>query len=383
MVVSPTTSPSVLHVSGLTAAEHSAKVAELGASFLQVPQWARVKPGWRSESLGWHTPDGTLVGVGLVLYRMIPKLGRSLAYLPEGPALPWQQVAQNPAGWLDPLVAHVRAQRAFTLRIGPPVVHREWLAANAKAGLADDSLRDFAQLTPDVTHPEAAELAHWLRGHGWQRVGGAEGFAAGQPAFVVQIPLTDRTPDQLKSGMNQLWRRNIAKAAKLGVQVRQGTSADLATFHTLYRETAQRDGFIPRPESYFTGMWQAFEADSSDSPLRLYLAELDGQTLAAATVITIGTHVWYGYGASTSERRDARASNALQWHAICAAAEGGATVYDLRGISSTLAADSPLAGLLQFKLGTGGTTIEYLGEWDLPLSPLLHKAFQLYLKRRG
>ena len=42
----------------------------------------------------------------------------------------------------------------------------------------------------------------------------------------------------------------------------------------------------------------------------------------------------------------------------------------------------PLFGLLQFKLGTGGEAAEYAGEWDYPLKPLLHKAFQLYLARR-
>jgi lipid II:glycine glycyltransferase (peptidoglycan interpeptide bridge formation enzyme) len=61
----------------------------------------------------------------------------------------------------------------------------------------------------------------------------------------------------------------------------------------------------------------------------------------------------------------------------------GATVYDLRGITDTLDPNDHLFGLIQFKLGTGGQAVEYLGEWDYPLNPLLHKAFQLYLARRG
>ena len=35
----------------------------------------------------------------------------------------------------------------------------------------------------------------------------------------------------------------------------------------------------------------------------------------------------------------------------------GASVYDLRGISDTLALDDHLVGLVQFKLGTGGEAI--------------------------
>ncbi len=376
-----TAGPLTLRV--LSAAEHEAVVDRLGASFLQVPRWAKVKPGWRSESLGWQNAAGELVGAALVLYRSVPKLNRHLAYVPEGPVLPWAAVAADPALWLDPLIAHVRAQRAFTLRIGPPVVHREWSTSTAKDGLADPQYSDFSELPADVEHAGAATVIGYLREHGWTKVGGEDGFTAGQPNYVVQIPLAGRSLDQMRANLNQLWRRNIIKAGKSGVKVRAGLGTDLAAFHELYVETAERDGFTPRPLAYFEGMWRAFNGDEPDSALKLFLAELDGEPLAAATVVTVGQHAWYGYGASTSRRREVRASNALQWHAMSDAQARGCAIYDLRGIGATLVDGGPLAGLLRFKLGTGGTTIEYVGEWDLALSPIWHKAFQTYLKRRS
>lgn len=45
--------------------------------------------------------------------------------------------------------------------------------------------------------------------------------------------------------MNQLWRRNIKKAAKEGVEVTVGE--DLKAFHDLYVHTAERERFTPRP----------------------------------------------------------------------------------------------------------------------------------------
>ena len=60
----------------------------------------------------------------------------------------------------------------------------------------------------------------------------------------------------------------------------------------------------------------------------------------------------------------------------------GATVYDLRGITEAVEADDPHVGLIQFKVGTGGEAVEYVGEWDLPLNAILYAAFDLYLKRR-
>lgn len=62
--------------------------------------------------------------------------------------------------------------------------------------------------------------------------------------------------------------------------------------------------------------------------------------------------------------------------------ELGAAVYDLRGITDTLEDSNHLLGLLRFKVGTGGEAAEYLGEWDLPLNRLLHKALDLYMSRR-
>ena len=58
----------------------------------------------------------------------------------------------------------------------------------------------------------------------------------------------------------------------------------------------------------------------------------------------------------------------------------GAEVYDLRGITDTLDAADSHVGLIQFKVGTGGEAVEYVGEWDLPLNKPLYRAFDLYMK---
>ncbi len=208
-----------------------------------------------------------------------------------------------------------------------------------------------------------------------------EGFAAGQPRFVFQLPLTGLTAEQLLTGMNQLWRRNIKKAAKAGVVVTQGAVDDLAAFHALYVETAERDGFTPRPLSYFETMFAALLNEDPDR-IRLYLAHHEEDLVAATTWVRVGQHAWYSYGASSTAKRDVRGSNAIQWRMITDALAAGATIYDLRGITEGLEADDPHLGLIQFKVGTGGEAVEYLGEWDLPLNLLLYKAFDLYMKHR-
>jgi lipid II:glycine glycyltransferase (peptidoglycan interpeptide bridge formation enzyme) len=364
----------------ISADEHLAfNAAQPAVSFLQTPAWGQVKSEWRSESIGWFDDQDHQVGAGLVLYRQLPKIKKYLAYLPEGPVLDWEH--GDIAAWLKPLADHARAAGAFGVRVGPPVVVRRWRADTIKAAIADERIPRISEAQPDHINHDATRIRNQLRELGWHPPDEDEGFAAGQPRFVFQLPIHRSTPEELLAGMNQQWRRNIKKAAKLGVVVRQGTIEDLAEFHPLYVETAERDHFTPRPLSYFQTMFKALLAEDPDR-IRLYLAHHEGDLVAATTWVRVGAHAWYSYGASSTAKREVRGSNAVQWRMITDALEAGASVYDLRGITEGLEADDPHLGLIQFKVGTGGEAVEYLGEWDLPLNPLLYKAFDLYMKRR-
>ena len=368
-----------LSVRTIGADEHRAyNAAQPSVSFLQTPAWGQVKREWRSESIGWFDGD-RLTGAGLVLYRQLPKLKKYLAYLPEGPMVDW--LGGDVGDLLRPLADHARAAGAFGIRIGAPVAVRRWGAETIKTAIADERVSRLSEAMPDHLDHGAVLVRNRLRELGWHPPDEEEGFAAGQPRFVFQLPLAGRTEEQLLAGMNQLWRRNIKKAAKVGVVVSQGTTDDLEQFHPLYVETAERDHFTPRPLGYFQTMFTALLAEDPDR-IRLYLAHHEGDLVAATTWVRMGQHAWYSYGASSTAKREVRGSNAIQWRMITDALAAGATVYDLRGITEGLEADDPHLGLIQFKVGTGGEAVEYLGEWDLPLNPLLYKAFDLYMKRR-
>ncbi|MEV7178372.1 peptidoglycan bridge formation glycyltransferase FemA/FemB family protein [Kitasatospora sp. NPDC093679] len=350
------------------------------ASHMQVPAWADVKAEWRSESLGWFDESGVQVGAGLVLYRQLPKVKRYLAYLPEGPVIDWFD--RDLDGWLQPMLAHLKDRGAFSVKMGPPVVVRRWDAATLKAAIAGGQAKRLRDVEPDWYEPRAFEVADRLRKAGWlQGEDGGAGFGDVQPRYVFQVPLADRSLDDVQRGFNQLWRRNIKKAEKSGVEVVQGGFDDLEVFHRLYVVTAARDRFTPRPLAYFQRMWKSLAAEDPNR-IRLYIAYHEGEPLAATTMLTVGEHVWYSYGASADHKREVKPSNAIQWRMMRDAYALGATLYDLRGISDTLQEDDHLFGLIQFKLGTGGQAAEYLGEWDFPLNKLLHKALDLYMSRR-
>jgi lipid II:glycine glycyltransferase (peptidoglycan interpeptide bridge formation enzyme) len=364
---------------GVTAAGRS-------ASFLQTPAWGQVKSEWRRESIGWSDPGSEeLRGAGLVLYRQLPRVKRFLAYLPEGPVVDWE--SEDLRAWLNPMVRHLRKAGAFGIRMGPPVVTRRWDAAAVKRGVADETVDRLGDVPPTQRSQVGARVVSQLQELGWRLQAVDGGFAAGQPRYNFQIPLHGdggkvRSEADVLAGMNQQWRRNIKKADKAGVLVSHGSPADLAAFHALYTHTAERDHFTPRPLAYFQTMFTAL-LDEEPDRIRLYLAHHETELVAATILVRVGGHTWYSYGASSTEKRDVRGSNAVQWAMIRDSLAVGADVYDLRGITDTLDPADPHVGLIQFKVGTGGEAVEYAGEWDLPLNPLVYKAFSVYMQRRA
>lgn len=368
----------------ISPAEHLDHVrSRRSVSFLQTPAWADVKTEWRSESLGWYAGD-RLAGTGLVLHRPVPRLGYTLAYLPWGPDIDW---AGGLTVWFPPLVSYLRSQGAFAIRVAPPVPTDTWSAAQVKEGIADPEVGRLTDV-PGRSDPVGAEVTRYLRDSGWIPQNPEDGFGAGQPQFTYEIPLrhpdgTARSEDDVLAGMNQLWRRNIKKAAKAGVEVTTSAGGeDLKAFHDLYVHTAERDGFTPRPRAYFEKMFAALSAEDPER-IKLYLARHDGDLVAATIYVRVGAHAWYVYGASSTEKRDVRGSNACQWAMIRDSLAAGCDVYDLRGITPTLSTDDAHVGLIQFKVGTGGQAVRYAGEWDLPLRPIVYRAFDLYMRRRG
>lgn len=352
-----------------------------GASFLQYPSWARVKDLWRSERVGWHYPEGEIQGAGLVLYRQFPGTRKYFAYLPEGPVVDWSDPQVD--RWLNPLLRHLRASGAFAVRIGPTPAYRRWDAATAKAATGPG--RQISDVLATEVDPVGAALADRLRTRGWKRCGGEDDGDA-QPRHVFRVPLAGRTLDEVWSGLNQEWRRNVRKATKAGVETVIGTYADLPEFYRLLSITEERDGFrLGRSLAYYEQQYRVLN-EEQPGRMRLYLGVHRGEILAAHTMITAGNRVWYQTGASADHRREVRPSNALQWRMMCDAHALGAEEYDMRGVPSTLDPDERSFGLLRWKLGTGGQVVETLGEWEIPMDGVanaaLYKAFQAYLARR-
>ena len=245
----------------------------------------------------------------------------------------------------------------------------------------------LGDLPPTERSHAGARVVSQLRELGWRPQAVEGGFAAGQPQYVFQVPLAGRTEERRPrrhepalAPQHQEGRQGGRRGHVVRRRRRSSPSSRPSTTSTSTPPSATTS---PRGRWPTSAPWSTALGAEEPDRIRLYTARHEGTLVAATIAIRVGAHAWYSYGASSTEKREVRGSNAVQWQMIRDAIAAGADVYDLRGITDTLAADDPHLGLIQFKVGTGGEAVEYVGEWDLPLNRALYTAFDLYMKRRA
>ena len=344
-----------------------------GFSFLQLPTWANVKADWQGLSIGFYD-DEALIGVGLLLSRVVPKINYSLWYLPEGPVIQEPYLSEV-RSWASALKNFAKGKKVFAIKFGPRLIQSVYEKDEIEQAI-ENGVKTFDEL-----RNEANLVIDELVASGCRQQNQEAGFGDFQPRFIFVKDIAGKSDEALLKEFNQLWRRNIKKAENSEVKVEVAGTEKLAVFHELYKETAKRDGFYPRPLNYFKKMFENLNTELSE--IRLYLAFQNEVPLAATIWIKVKNRVWYSYGASANEGREFKPSNAIQWQMIKDARESGSEIYDFRGISDSLDQNNRLFGLLRFKLGTGGSVIKYIGEWDLVLNKFIYRLFMLLLKYRS
>jgi lipid II:glycine glycyltransferase (peptidoglycan interpeptide bridge formation enzyme) len=232
----------------------------------------------------------------------------------------------------------------------------------------------FIKIDPDVERgtDEGEDVVASLQRRGWRR--------SEEEIQFRNTVLLDLTPslDDLMMGMKSKWRYNVRLARRKGVTVQHGTRADLPMLYDMYQESADRAGFVIRPESYYQDAWGSFMEQGLAQPL---IAEVEGEPVAMVIVYRFGRQAIYMYGASLSLHRDKMPNNLLQWEAIRWAKERGCSVYDMWGAPDELDESDPMWGVYRFKIGFGGEFVEHIGAWDYATSRLGYDLYQVAMPR--
>ena len=299
-------------------------------SYLQRTAWARVKAsnGWTSARVVAGGPE--TIGAQVLLRRPWP-LPWAFAYAPRGPvASAW---TAETIGAFTGALRSARLGRVSHVRIDPEVE------------------RD-GPLDPD------GSLRGILAGTGWR------------PAPAIQPPSTRLIDlrageDALWGDLRKKWRQYINKARSNGVTVVELPGDPVGPFYTIYRETAERAGFLIRVEQAYRDVWEAYRP-TGDARI-LFAVDAAGVPQAALFLVRNGARVVEPYGGMTGAGADLRANYLLKWEAIRGALAAGAATYDLWGLAHP--------GIAHFKTGFGGREVRFIGAWDLVLSGLGRRVY--------
>ena len=309
-------------------------------SYLQLDGWARVKApnGWIARRVVTGD-EGARIGMQLLLRRPRP-LPWAFAYAPRGP------VAE---AWTADTVAGLTA----ALREARPDLGRV------------SHVRIDPEVEADGPHDPGGAMRGALEAAGWC------------PAPSIQPPtsrVVDLAADEdaLWGDLRKKWRQYVNKARSNGVTVVELEGDPIPPFYAIYRETAERAGFLIRVEQAYRDVYAAF-APAGRARV-LFAVGPDRTLLASLFLVRCGRRVVEPYGGMTVAGADLRANYLLKWEAIRRAREEGAAAYDLWGLAHP--------GIAHFKAGFGGREVRYVGGWDLVLDQLGRRVYETAQRAR-
>ena len=297
-------------------------------SYLQLSPWAAVKAvnGWSAVRLRTRV-GGESIGAQVLVRRPRP-LPWAFAYAPRGPVA---------TGWTE----------------------------GTLGAFAEDLRQRLPGVAGRVSHvridPEIERDAGPDGGGAVRRALRVAGFRPATPIQPNATRIIDLTADEdaLWGDLRKKWRQYVNKARSAGVVVVDAEGDRLGDFYRIYRDTADRAGFLIRTEQAYRDVWEAYRPHGL---ARLLFAQTaDGEPIATLFLVRAGPRVVEPYGGMTQAGGESRANYLLKWEAIRSSREQGATSYDLWGLAT--------GGIAHFKTGFGGREVHYIGAWDLVLNP--------------
>lgn len=179
-----------------------------------------------------------------------------------------------------------------------------------------------------------------------------------QPKKTLLLDL-NKNIDQLEKELSQKTRYNIRLADKKGVKVFSAGSERFVDFWHLMKITGERDRFGLHGKKHYLNL-----LENGGGNIELWLAEFEGQIIAAGIFCFYEGQVIYLHGASDNQYRNLMAPHLLQWRVILEAKKRACCSYDFYGID-----ENKWPGVTRFKKGFGGYVVEYPGTYDLVLKP--------------
>lgn len=387
--------------------------------FLQSLSWgefAKVKKNLTPHYLGLTTEDNQLVAATLLLEKHLP-MNMCYLYAPRGFVIDFNK-KELLKTMTKKVVEFAKTRKAIFVKIDPDIIRKSYDYQNEEQELNYD---------PEVIFDN-------IKKAGFKHLGFTKNFETSQPRYSFRINL-EQSMEDIENHLSKTTKQRIAKSEKLETEVVIGTKNDIKEFYHLMTLTESRKDFISYNEDYYETLYEIFNGnknskatlllgkinfnktiksleknlkrivdqisilpiDNLSKSAKTKLEELKKQkentqseinkykdyakqygneiTLSAHMIIEYGDKAWVLYAGNHNILSETYVNYHTYYEHLRYCKSRGLKIYDQFGTIGDLREDNPLFGLHEFKRKFGGDYVEFLGEWDYVINPVMYFVF--------
>lgn len=393
--------------------EHKTK-----SHFLQSLSWgefSKIKKNLTPYYLGLVNENDEIVAATLLLEKSLP-LHMCYFYAPRGFVIDFKK-KELLKEMTHKVIEFAKKKNAIFLKIDPDIIKTS-----------------TNYLNEEQENKDYQEIFENIKSCGFKHQGFTKNFETMQPRYTFRIDLTQSLED-IENHFSKTTRQRIAKAEKLDTEVVIGTKNEIHEFYHLMTLTESRKDFISYNEDYYETLYEIFNGnpsskatlflgkiniikttnaleknlknvnsqisilpiDNLSKSAKAKLTELTKQkenileeiekfkeyrkqygneiTLSAHMIIEYGDKAWVLYAGNHNILSETYVNYSTYFEHIKYCKEKGIKIYDQFGTIGDLSKSNPRLGLHEFKKKFGGDYIEFIGEWDYIINPIMYFVF--------
>lgn len=391
---------------GISEEEHDSFVKEhQQISVLQGSDWAKIKNQWQNERIGIYKEEKQVASLSLLI-KLLP-LGRSIIYIPRGPVMDYLD-RDLVAFTMKTLKDYGKTKKALFIKYDPAIL-----------------LKQYALGQEEEEKPLALAAIKNLQEAGVHWTGLTMEIADSiQPRFQANI----YTQENLEMQFPKHTRRLIKDAKQRGVETYRASQSELHKFSKIVSLTEKRKNISLRNEAYFQKLMTTYgdkaylhlakvnipqkldqyrqqlilinqditrtqahqkkrlkKLEDQKASLERYITEFEGFTdqypeevvVAGILSISYGNVMEMLYAGMNDDFKKFYPQYLLYPKVFQDAYQDGIIWANMGGVEGSL--DD---GLTKFKANFAPTIEEFIGEFNLPVSPLYHIANTMYKIRK-
>ncbi len=377
-------------------------------NLLQSSSWRKIKNTWGNRLVGLRDETNQLVAAGLVLLRPV-KFGWTVWYMPRGPLMNYEDKEVVEAFFAG-LKQDAKKNKGAFIKIDPPVFANLQPFVNFEEVISEDAMkvRDILE-SVGFTHQGFTQNMHDTI----------------QPRYQA---ITYKSEEPIANRLSKRAKKEVKDSVKKMVEVERIGQDRLDEFCYLIEKTEESKDINLRDEAYFQNMLNTYGDDcmiyiafidlvkaidhysslqknalqeietigdsapkkkhrleeqlsSYDKHLRLFtnmqVKNGNKALIAGAITVVYGLTADILYAGFNRDFKGTPGQDPVFLKSIEAAFEKGAISVNMGGVENSLQ-----DGLMEYKKNFDPHVAVFLGEFDMPVSGLMYKAYQLLMKIR-